>query len=145
MLPGEEDLFAEELIPSGSRRNTRKTGGGKKKNNKKNNKKNKKKNNVSSRRSESGEEKKEKKLAKQKKKDLEKEEEAARSSREQMQVYNEKTINQKPDAICKQTVESTNTYENDLQAALKAELARVYFEEFARFVFRLSDNHLDAH
>ena len=86
VLPGEEDLFAEELIPSGSRRNTRKTGGGKKKNNKKNNKKNKKKNNVSSRRSESGEEKKEKKSAKQKKKELEEEEEAARSSREQMQV-----------------------------------------------------------
>ena len=88
VLPGEEDLFAEELIPSGSRRNTRKTGGGKKKNSKKNNKKNKRKNNVSSRRSESGDEKKEKKSAKQKKKELEeKEEEAARSSREQMQVH----------------------------------------------------------
>jgi len=110
VLPGEEDLFAEELIPSGSRRNTRKTGGGKKKNNnKKNNKKNKRKNNVSSRRSESGEEKKEKKSAKQKKKELEEEEEAARSSREQM------------------------------QAALKAELARVYFEEFARS----QDNEVD--
>ena len=27
-----------------------------------------------------------------------------------------------------------NTYKNHVQAALKAELARVYFEEFARFV-----------
>ena len=91
VLPGEEDLFAEELISSGSRRNTRKSGSGKKKNNKKNQgKKNKKNNNVSSRRSESGEEKKEKKSSKQqKKKELEakeEEEEAARSSREQMQV-----------------------------------------------------------
>lgn len=114
VLPGEEDLFAEELISSGSRRNTRKSGSGKKKNNKKNHgKKNKKNNNVSSRRSESGEEKKEKKSSKeQKKKELEakeKEEEAARSSREQM------------------------------QAALKAELARVYFEEFARS----QDNEVD--
>ena len=53
--------------------------------------------------------------------------------------------------ISKHLTTSPNTFfsvfdvENDLQAALKAELARVYFEEFARFVFRFSDNHLDAH
>jgi len=110
VLPGEEDLFAEELSASGSRRNTRRTGG---KKDKKKGRKNNKKGSVGTRRSGGEEEKTNKKKSdKQKKKKEAKEteeEEAARSSREQM------------------------------QAALKAELARVYFEEFARS----KDNEVD--
>ena len=101
VLPGEEDLFADELILSGSRRNTRRTGGGKK--DKKKNKKTSKKN-VSSRRSEDDEETLAKKAKKAKKKN--------------------KLEKAKAEAVISER----------MQAALKAELARVYFEEFARWV-----------
>ena len=105
MLPGEEELFAEELIPSGSRRNTRRTGGGSKKekknSNKNKNKKNKNKN-VGSRRTDLEEDKVKAKKLKKETHEESKAAEAARKSRERM------------------------------QAALKAELAKVYFEEFAR-------------